>query len=127
ELIEEEELVLVRTPAGAGHVHGPDYVHVDWGPQFAATRGLGPAAFGEPGPMVGLGPLGLSYILRAGGMGYFRKGAVKPHLDAGELERVDGAPQFTYPAYAVFPEEAEARDDVQEALRGLKAVTEAAT
>lgn len=127
ELVEEEELVLVRTPADAGHVDGPDYVHVDWGPQFAATRGLGQTAFGEPQLMVGLGPLGLSYILRAGGMGYFRKGAVAPHLDSGELERVAGAPQFTYPAYAVFPEEAEARDDVQEALRGLKAVTQPAS
>lgn len=125
ELIEEEELVLVRTPALAGAGSNPDYVHVDWGPQFPASRGLGPAAFGEPGLMVGLGPLGLNYILRAGGMGYFRKGAVKPYLGAGELELVEGAPQFTYPAYAVFPESAEARSDVLDALRGLKEVTSA--
>lgn len=120
ELVEEEELVLVRTPTAS-----PDYVHVDWGPQFTASRGLGPAAFGEPKLMVGLGLLGLNYILRAGGMGYFRKGAVTPHLEAGELELVEGAPQFTYPAYAVFPESAEARTDVQDALRGLKEVTSA--
>lgn len=125
ELVEEEELVLVRTPPSAGAGLNPDYVHVDWGPQFAASRGLGPAAFGEPGLMVGLGPLGLNYILRAGGMGYFRKGAVKSYLKAGDLELVEGAPQFTYPAYAVFPESAEARGDVQDALRGLKAVTSA--
>ncbi len=125
ELVEEEELVLVRTPPSAGAGLNPDYVHVDWGPQFAASRGLGPAAFGEPGLMVGLGPLGLNYILRAGGMGYFRKGAVRSYLKAGDLELVEGAPQFTYPAYAVFPESAEARGDVQDALRGLKAVTSA--
>ncbi|MGD9812437.1 MAG: LysR family transcriptional regulator [Sphingobium sp.] len=124
ELVEEEELVLVRTPPAVGQIREPDYVHVDWGPQFAATRGLGPA-FGEPGLMVGLGPLGLSYILRAGGMGYFRKGAVKPHLNAGDLELVEGAPQFTYPAYAVFPEAAEARSDMLDALRGLREVTSA--
>lgn len=125
ELVEEEELVLVQTPSSSGEGSNPDYVHVDWGPQFAASRGLGPAAFGEPGLMVGLGPLGLSYILRAGGMGYFRKGAVKPYLNKGDLELVDGAPQFTYPAYAVFPESAETRSDVQDALRGLKEVTSA--
>ena len=45
-----------------------------------------------------------------------------PHLQADELELVEGAPEFTYPAYAVYPETAEARSDVQEALRGLKAV-----
>jgi len=121
ELVEEEELILVRTPRSAGQE--PDYIHVDWGPQFSAPRGLGPAAFGEPGIMVGLGPLGLSYILRAGGMGYFRKGAAAPHIEKGELERVEGAPEFTYPAYAVYPDVAEGRADIQQALRGLKSVS----
>jgi len=122
ELIEEEQLVLVRKKAKDGELENLDYVHVDWGPQFAAPRGFGAAAFGEPGLLVGLGPLGLNYILRAGGMGYFRRGAVTPHLEAGELELVPGAPEFTYPAYAVYPESAGSRTDVQDALRGLKAV-----
>ena len=126
ELIEEEQLVLVRAASGegvaGGETDGRSYVHVDWGPQFAAERGFGPAAFGEPGLLVGLGPLGLSYILRVGGMGYFRRGAVAPHLEAGELELVEGAPEFTYPAYAVYPEPTDGREDIQEALRGLKAV-----
>jgi DNA-binding transcriptional LysR family regulator len=121
ELVEEEQLVLVKAVSGDGDAESA-YVHVDWGPQFAAQRGFGPAAFGEPGLLIGLGPLGLSYILRVGGMGYFRKGAVKPHLEAGELVLVDDAPQFTYPAYAVYPEAAESRSDVQGALRGLKEV-----
>lgn len=120
ELIEEEQLVLVRSPVG--DEESLDYVHVDWGPQFAALGGFGQAAFREPGLLVEHGPLGLNYILRAGGMGYFRKGAVTPHLEAGELVLVEGAPQFTYPAYAVYPDSADARADVQEALRGLKEV-----
>jgi len=122
ELVEEEELVLVRAPAGGPQARAQDYVHVDWGPQFAAERGFGPAAFGEPGLLVGLGPLGLSYILRAGGMGYFRRGAVAPHLKAGELELVEGAPEFTYPAYAVYPDAVDGREGLQEALMGLKRV-----
>ena len=123
ELVEEEQLVLVRTksrddePAGTA-----DYVYVDWGPQFAAQHGIGSAAFGEPGLLVGLGPLGLSYILRAGGTGYFRKGVVAPHIAAGELEAVEGAPEFTYPAYAVYSEASEGRADLRDALRGLKEV-----
>ena len=120
ELIEEEQLVLVRTPARDGEFL--DYVHVDWGPQFAAHGSLGKAALEQPGLRVGLGPLGLNYILRAGGMGYFRRGVATPHIEAGELELVEGAPEFTYPVHAVYPESAEARDDVQEALRGLKEV-----
>ena len=119
ELVEEEQLILVRSTGERGR---EDYVHVDWGPQFAAPRGYGDAAFGEPGVVVGLGPLGLGYILRAGGMGYFRRGTVGPHIAAGQLEPVEGAPEFTYPAYAVYSEAAEARDDVQQALAGLKQV-----
>lgn len=122
ELVEEEQLVLVKAWSGDREAEGANYVHVDWGPQFAASHGFGPAAFGEPGLLVGLGPLGLSYILRVGGMGYFRLGAVKPYLEAGRLEVVEDAPQFTYPAYAVYPEAAEDRVDVQDALRGLKEV-----
>ncbi|WP_210325108.1 LysR family transcriptional regulator substrate-binding protein [Mesorhizobium silamurunense] len=98
ELLVEEQLVLVRTadrdgePAGSKH-----YVYVDWGPLFAAQHDASSSAFGEPGLMVGLGPLGLSYILRAGGMGYFRRGAAAPYIETGQLEVVEGAPEFTYP------------------------------
>lgn len=122
ELVEEEELVLVRTPRTADDGQELDYVHVDWGPQFAASHVAGSAALEAPGLTVGLGPLGLSYILRAGGTGYFRKGAVTPHLEAGDLELVPGAPRFTYPAYAVYAEEGETRADLQAALGGLKQV-----
>lgn len=123
ELLQEEQLVLVRTPPGEGEGgSAPDYVYVDWGPIFAAQHGAGPAAFGEPGLMVGLGPLGLNYILRAGGMGYFRKGVVRPHIEAGELELVEGAPEFTYPAYAVYAEAGEGRTEMRDALDGLKQV-----
>lgn len=125
ELLQEEQLVLVRTPAEGGEgAATPDYVHVDWGPMFAAQHGAGSSAFGDPGLMVGLGPLGLNYILRAGGMGYFRKGAVTPHVDAGELEIVEGAPEFTYPAYAVYAEAGEGRAEMRDALDGLKQVVE---
>ncbi|MEP3435415.1 MAG: LysR family transcriptional regulator [Hoeflea sp.] len=123
ELLVEEQLVLVRTkPRNGAPAGADDYIYVDWGPLFAAQHDASSNSFGEPGLFVGLGPLGLSYILRAGGMGYFRRGAAAPHIESGELEIVDGAPEFTYPAYAVYPEASEVRDDIQEALRGLKKV-----
>ncbi|CAI2936573.1 LysR family transcriptional regulator [Aminobacter niigataensis] len=123
EILQEEQLVLVRTVAKDGKRDAAStYVYVDWGPLFAAQHDATSTAFGEPGLFVGLGPLGLSYILRAGGMGYFRKGVVAPLIAAGELETVEGAPEFTYPVYAVYPEASEGRADVQEALDGLKQV-----
>lgn len=123
EWLVEEQLVLVRTRPKDGEPAGAeDYVYVDWGPLFAAQHDASSGSFGEPGLFVGLGPLGLNYILRAGGMGYFRRGAAAPYIESGELEIVEGAPEITYPAFAVYPEASEARSDIQEALRGLKDV-----
>lgn len=122
ELIEEEELVLVRTANESADEDDFHYVHVDWGPQFTASHASASPSPNIAGLMVGLGPLGLNYILRAGGTGYFRRSAVTPHLEAGELELVAGAPRFTYPAYAVYSEDSEGRDDLKLALDGLKQV-----
>lgn len=120
-LLVEEQLVLVRARRAEGETGADEYVHVDWGPLFAAQHGINSSS-GKPGLLVGLGPLGLSYILRAGGTGYFRKGAVAPYLQSGELERVEHAPEFTYPAYAIYAEESESRSDLQAALEGLRTV-----
>ncbi|MBL8584447.1 MAG: LysR family transcriptional regulator [Rhizobiaceae bacterium] len=122
ELIVEEELLLVRTPPRADDDR-PGYIHVDWGPHFAAMSGIGPAEFGDAGPAVGFGPLGLSYMLRVGGAGYFRKSAVKPHLGSGELQCVPDAPRFSYPAYALFADATEMRAELRAALDGLRSVS----
>jgi DNA-binding transcriptional LysR family regulator len=126
ELLVEEKLVLVTTPPGV-RGDAPPYVHVDWGPEFALWKGPGRADRSEPVLHVGLGPLGLGYILAAGGSGYFRMGAVRPHLENGLLILVPGAPEFVYPAYVVHAETTDPKV-VRLALDGLRyaAVTEQA-
>ena len=109
---------MVTTPSGA-EGDAPPYVHVDWGPEFALRQGPGRAARGEAVLHVGLGPLGLGYILQAGGAGYFRMGAVRPHLESGRVKLVPGAPEFIYPAYAVHTETGDA-ELVRTALDGLR-------
>jgi DNA-binding transcriptional LysR family regulator len=120
----EERLVLVRTVAGrtAGSPPGPpeEYVYVDWGPAFSAQHGAQSASFGEAGTFVGFGPLGLAYLLRAGGAGYFRHGMVGPLIEDGRLELVENAPSFPYPAFAVYPEDAKERRGVRSALAILR-------
>lgn len=118
ELLVEEKLVLVTTPPGVGG-DAPPYVHVDWGPEFALWKGPGQAGGGESALHIGLGPLGLGYILAAGGSGYFRMGAVRPHLESGRLSLVSGAPEFVYPAYAVHAGTGDA-GLVRTALAGLR-------
>jgi LysR family transcriptional regulator, flagellar master operon regulator len=81
DLLMEEELVLVTTnpeaPPLEALLEDTDYVHVDWGPDFVLRHGM---SFREaiPSLFVNLGPLGLSYILSAGGSGWLLQGARGP-------------------------------------------------
>lgn len=121
ELLIEEKLVLVTTLRRGGAPRPADYVFVDWGPEFAAQHNLAFPDLAHASVFVGLGPLGRAYLLKAGGSGYFRLSAVRDHLESGELRRVAGAPEFLYPAYAVYSENADQKV-VTAALAGLRHV-----
>jgi len=119
ELLIEEKLVLVTTRRRGRAIDPADYVYVDWGPEFAAQHALAFPELGNAGVIAGLGPLGREYILAAGGSGYIRLAVVRGHLEHGRLHRVPGAPEFLYPAYAVFAEGAD-EAVVRPALAALK-------
>jgi DNA-binding transcriptional LysR family regulator len=119
ELLIEEKLVLVTTSRRAPRA--ADYVFVDWGPEFAAQHQLAFPALANAGTSVGLGPLGREYLLEAGGSGYFRLNVVRRHLDSGRLHLVPDAPEFLYPAYAVYAESADSKV-IAPALAGLRHV-----
>ena len=124
ELLMKEKLVLVTTARRKGARRSAEYVYVDWGPDFAAHHNLTFPEWSNPGTYVGLGPLGLQYILKAGGSGYFRQHAVAPYVRSRRLSLVRGAPEFLYPAYAVYSEGADMKI-VAPALAGLRHVASA--
>ena len=121
DLLMEEKLVLVTTDPEARLLDGTDYVYMDWGPDFALHHEMNfPDA--APDLSIDLGPLALSYVLAAGGSGYFRMSAVQPYLAAGRLHLVPEMPQFSYPVYAV--QSANADETVAgPALAGLHSVS----
>ena len=121
ELLIEEKLVLVTTSRRGQAQRAADYVFVDWGSEFAARHNLAFSELSNAGTFVGLGPLGLRYILKAGGSGYFRLKVVQRYLKSGRLRLVAGATEFAYPAYAVYSETADAKI-VTPALVGLRHV-----
>jgi LysR family transcriptional regulator, flagellar master operon regulator len=121
ELLIEEKLVLVTTSRRGQAQRATDYVFIDWGPDFAARHNLAFPELSNVGTFIGLGPLGLQYILEAGGSGYFRMNVVRRHLKSGRLRLVRGATEFPYPAYAVYSENADAQI-VTPALVGLRHV-----
>jgi DNA-binding transcriptional LysR family regulator len=107
ELLIEEKLVLVDTAPSRKAPQSADYVYVDWGSEFAAQHSLAFPELASAGLSSSLGPLGLEYLLSVGGTGYFRQNVVRPYIQQGRLHRVAGAPEFLYPAYAVYPADAD--------------------
>ena len=123
ELLMEERLVMLRGVRKQGR---DEHIDVDWGREMPLHHAAAALGHREPSLVVDLGPLGLGYILEAGGTGYFRLGAARPHLEAGRLELVPGAPEFLYPAYAVFSETSADPELVGAALDGIRQLARAA-
>lgn len=124
EMIHEERLVLVTTDPNTADVMDPEYVYIDWGPEFAAHHELSFPRFSDPGLFVGLGPLGLDYILEVGGAGYFRQRAVQPFVASKRLHLVPGAPELRYPVYAVCAEQGGDAELIEIAMEGLRSTSE---
>ncbi len=119
----EETLVLVATDQRKlreGWVE--DYVYVDWGNEFRASHGEAFPDMETPAISVGLGSLGLEYILQNGGSGYFPIRVVQTYLDQNKLFLVDAAPQLQRPAYVVYTENARDKETLDIALSGLREV-----
>jgi LysR family transcriptional regulator, flagellar master operon regulator len=119
DLLIEERLVLVSTGEDGSLPDPERYVYVDWGREFADQHSLLYPEWSRPSIASDFAPLVREYLLAHGGAGYFRLGVVRNHLASGRLRRVDGAPEFRYPAYAVHAEDADPAM-VSRALQGLR-------
>ncbi len=75
-----------------------------------------------PALSVGLGALGLQYILENGGSGYFPLRVVRPLLEEGRLFRVADASAIGRPAYVVYAANPADPELLDLALAGLRRV-----
>jgi DNA-binding transcriptional LysR family regulator len=119
----EETLILVATDQrvlSEGWVE--DYVFIDWGDVFRVRHAEAFPEMETPAVSVGLGALGLEYILQNGGSGYFPIRVVQPYIEQGKLFRLEGAPSVQRPAYMVYPVSARDPDSLELALRGLREI-----
>ncbi len=117
ELLMEETLILVTSTAE--QTGKESYVNIDWGPEFSLHHDQTFPELMHSNLSVGLGPLALYYILRAGGSGYFRNRVIQPYLKNGQLVKVANAPEFRYPIYVTIAKD---NDDelIEKALAGLR-------
>jgi len=121
DLLMEEELILVTTDLKMYRSGDPQYVHVEWGPDFSLHHAVS-FVDSTPSLVANLGPLALNYVLLEGGSGYFRLRAVQPYLDCGKLHLVPGAPHFSFPVYAAHSMSADV-ETIRAALTVLRAVS----
>ena len=98
---------------------------VDWGDVFREAHARFYPELETPAVTVGLGALGLQYILENGGSGYFPLRVVQPLLDEKRLFRVEGAESVKRPVYVVYSEEAADEELMRLTLRGLGHVSRA--
>ncbi|MGX1742557.1 LysR family transcriptional regulator [Bosea sp. NPDC055353] len=97
----DDRLVMIATDAQSAPEPQSGYVLVDWGSEFQARHSASFPDFGGALLSANVGWLGLQHILEHGGSGYFPARIVAPHLAAGTLHLVEGAPHFIMPAYAI--------------------------
>ena len=119
----EEVLVLVSSERRElRHDWVEDYVFVDWGDVFRAMHAEAFPNMQTPAVSVGLGAMGLHYILENGGSGYFPLRVVRPYLEDGRLHLLEGAPRGRRPAYVIYPQDPTDPEVVALALEGLRHV-----
>lgn len=114
----DETLVLVSTRRGR-QWPGEDYIYVEWGPGFYAKHRESYPDLERPAQVVNIGWLGVQLLLANGGSCFLPIRMAQSFIDAGRLFKVDNSPEFTLPAYLVFPREAN-NNAHQTALRGLR-------
>ena len=124
ELLLEDRLVLVSADPTGRPEPGPGYIYIDWGPEFFARHGASFPNFVGPALTANIGWLGLQHILESGGSGYFPVRLLRPHLKDGRLTSLPEAPEFSLPAYVVYPAE-DRPDHLEDALNGIRRVAAA--
>ena len=117
----EESLVLVSSTPHSTAPFDPDYIFVDWGPEFHKFHMARFAELALPGFQTNLGAFAAEQILEDRGSGYFPEPVVRHHLRTGRLHRVRGAPRFATPIYAVY-RDGKMDEARRIALDGLRAV-----
>ena len=114
----DETLVLVSTRPNESEP-GDDYIFIEWGPGFRAQHAQSFPDLERPPQVANIGWLGIQLTLANGGSCYLPARMAAPFIDTGRLFRIAGAPEFTHPAYMVYPRESD-NPVLAQAIAGLK-------
>lgn len=101
-LLEDEFILVTSDPDPDVDPFGDNYVLIDWGPEFRADHLLNFPALPTPALQLGIGSLGLRWLLKRPASGYFPLRSVEPLLGSGPLRVIEGAPRFAYSVFAAY-------------------------
>ena len=114
----DETLVLVSTRPNESEP-GDDYIFIERGPGFRAPHAQSFPQLERPPQVANIGWLGIKLTLANGGSCYLPARMAAPLIESGRLFRIEGAPEFTHPAYMVYPRESE-NPVLKQAIEGLR-------
>lgn len=115
-----ERLVLVSdAPVRLDAAELPLFINLDLGAAYEAQARAVIPALGRQHIVMGNAAMGLRYLRRRGGMGFFPRALVDGPLAKGRLHAVEGAPEMELPCAALYLSDSPARHNVAEVLRGL--------
>ncbi|CAG0985555.1 HTH-type transcriptional regulator GltR [Rhodocyclaceae bacterium] len=98
----DEALVLVSSKPDRPWPD-PDYIHVDWGPEFPAQFVSRLAGVPTPSRFANIGWIGLPLIEPYGGSAYLPLRTVRDAVAQGRLWFIHEGPLITMPVHMVFP------------------------
>ena len=114
----DETLLLVSSNPSRGWPD-PGYVHIDWGPEFHAQFSTHYPDIPPPALTANIGWLAMQCLFHSGGAAFLPLRIARRWLQQERLFRVAGSPQFTMPAYMVYPTD-RAEKTLATALDGLR-------
>lgn len=103
----QETLVLVASWPNPTLAMEGRYVFVDWGPEFVRAHATGLPQLRNTGLTMAVGALALDYVIHRRAAAYLPARYVQRHLEQGELHLVPDAPQFPYPIWLVWRDDAD--------------------
>ncbi len=99
--LEPEQLILVTSLEGSPMRFDPNYVFVEAGDDFRRRHAEAYADADTAKVSFGSAVWALEHLLSTDGSAYLPELLVQPHLDAGQLFRIDEAPVFDRSVYLV--------------------------
>jgi molybdate transport repressor ModE-like protein len=117
----DERLILVSDrPMRLGRDPLPLFVNLDFGREYSAKLQEVLPRRSRQHIVLGNAPMGLRYVTKRGGMGYFPAAMAGEALAAGLLHQVAGAPEMHLSCKALHAPDNPAMEQIQPVLLGLR-------